>query len=352
MIQSDIKSFRIAGIAAAVPKARHAVHELEKTFGSATSERLIAATGVFERRIASDDVCTTDLCLEAARRLLATLNWSPGSVGGIVFVSQTPDYRLPASACLLQHQLNLSKSCVAYDVNLGCSGYVYGLWLAAQATQFGVARILLCVGDTISKLVNSSDRATAALFGDCGTVTAIEYCDGANGLAFCLGTDGSGWQQLFVEAGGLRNGPSIGKSDGEVSGLGIDKRKQSLHMDGAEVFAFTQSTVPSLIAEMLAFSGLEIVNVDAFVLHQASKFMIDSICRRCGIDSSKVPLSLDSFGNTSSASIPLTIAHQLNRQLSTRKLTMVFAGFGVGWSWAAAAGATGPFPVLPVIEIP
>jgi 3-oxoacyl-[acyl-carrier-protein] synthase III len=352
MITATITGARIAGIASAVPAQTRSVADLESLFGKEESAKVAKSTGVHSRRVAREGQCTSDLCFEATNKLLGELGWEPSSIQAVIFVSQTPDYRLPATACSLHGRLGLSKSCAALDVNLGCSGFVYGLWMAAQFISASkLQRVLLLTGDTSTSFASEKDRATAPIFSDAGTATALESSPETK-MSFALGTDGSGEQQLCVPVGGFRrpHGADTGVSTEQENGNW--RSPENLYMNGSEVFAFTLREVPNLVTEILRQSGWDKSVVDYFVFHQANKFMLDYLTKKSGIDAAKAPLSLHDYGNTSSASIPLTVSARLGDKLSepeTRKV--VFAGFGVGWSWGACATEISSLILPPVLEV-
>jgi len=347
MRSGSITGVRIAGLSAAVPESVRSPVEDDAVFGPDTAEKIRRVSGVIRRHVTLEGLCTSDLCFVAGESLLDGLKWERSSVDALIFVTQTPDYFLPATGCMLQNRLGLARTCAAFDVNLGCSGYVYGLWLAsALISGGGVRRILLLVGDTVSRIVSPEDRSTAMLFGDAGTATAIEAGDADEGMIFELGTDGRGRDKLIVPAGAFR------EPHNEMTGLrskceGDNLRsREDLYMDGSEVFAFSIREVIPLIRSVQSRAGWSTDSVDALVLHQANLFMLQHIAKRTGFPWEKVPSTLESFGNTSSASIPLTMIVSLGQRLRTDSLKLLLAGFGVGWSWGAAALTCDPMAVL------
>lgn len=341
-----INGVRLAGIAACVPGERSPV---QGGAGPAPPEltKVIANTGVRARHLAPSNVCTSDLCATAAERILARLGWEKSSIDLLIFVTQTPDYVLPATACALHGRLGLAKSCAAFDVNLGCSGFVYGLSIVAAHIQAGAAtRALLLVGDTISKVVSPEDRSVAYLFGDAGTATAIERKSGAAPIVFCNGSDGQGSEHLQIPAGMFRTRSSDATRVTRPRESGNLRSEEQLYMNGAEIFNFTIREVPVLVSGVLKAAGWREEEVDAFVLHQANRFMLDYLSKRMKLPPERVVLALEDFGNTSSASIPLAICDRLHERLQQSPAKLLLAGFGVGFSWSAAAV---PFD-CPVIE--
>lgn len=336
MTEATISGVRVAGIASAVPAKRVGVEEGVRTFGE-EALKIGEATGIRARRVADKATCTSDLCFVSAQRLLQSLEWDPQSVGALVFVSQTPDYLLPATSCILQARLNLPKTCVAFDVNLGCSGYVYGLWIASSLMRAsGLKRVLLLAGDTMTRLVSPDDRSTALIFGDAGTATALEASAADATASFSLGADGGGQESLIVREGGFRN-PRRGSP--------------RLHMDGPEVFAFTSREVVPSIRAAVAAAGWTLESVDSVVLHQANQFLVQHLAKKLKLPPSKVPIAMDGFGNTSVASIPLALTTHVGERLRRESLRVVLSGFGVGWSWGAVACSMGPIVVPELVEL-
>lgn len=334
-----ISGLRIAAIASAVPQLNTNCGDA-KSANHPDTDRLAKATGVKARRVASAGLCTSDLCYEAAQRALAAAEWQSTSIDALIFVTQTPDYILPATSCILHSRMGMRTSCAAFDVNQGCAGYVYGLWIAASLINAGAERVALLAGDTVTKLTSNSDFATAHLFGDAGSATLLEKSTLQRPWSFVLGTDGGGAEHIIVEKGGCRV-PHNGKLDSS----------SSLAMNGAEVFSFTLAAVPSLYQAVLAEQGWDGEAVHSIVMHQANSFMLNHLRNKIGARPDQLPTSLSEFGNTSSASIPLTICSQLGSRLERSELQAVLLGFGVGFSWAGAALSIGPFRCPPIAEV-
>lgn len=353
MVKAVIEGVRIAGLRTAVPTRRHSFMEDPRPFTAPEAEKLYASTGVHGRRVAPPHMCASDMCLAAAEGLLAQLGWEPASVEVLVFVTQGPDYVLPATACLLQRRLGLPTTCAAFDVTLGCSGFVYGLWIASRLLGRDSARraLVLC-GDTSSHHLIPDDRSTRPLFGDAGAAAALEVAADASPIHAVFGTDGSGAPHITMKAGGRRDPlipPLSPHSPEERERLFRDAR---LHLNGPEVFAFTLRAVPPLVRAILDHAGLGIEAMDQVVLHQANRFMLDHLRRKTGIPEDKFLVDLHDFGNTSSASIPLAVCHRLGPPLAASTLKLLFAGFGVGWSWGAMIADVGPIPEPTVVDIP
>lgn len=331
---------RVAGVVACVPPLRVTNERFVERFGDGVAE-VTKMTGVEQRHWVEDDVTTSDLCRAAGERLLAGLDWAADTVDALIFISQTPDYRLPATAASLQARMGLRPGVIAFDVNLGCSAYPYGLWLATMMVSTGAARrVLLAVGDTSSRVVDPSDRATALLFGDAGTVTAIEASDDAAPAAFVLGSDGRGADNLIIPKGAFRVADHASPNDPE-----------KLFMDGGEIFAFTLKAVPPLVADTLALSDTSLDDYDGFLFHQANTFMIRHLAKKSKLPAEKVPININRYGNTSSATIPLLIADDLAPRLREESLRLALFGFGVGYSWASASIQVGPLACVETIVL-
>ena len=333
---------RIAGLVSCLPPRRIENRHFTERFGAKLDD-VVKMTGVQTRYWVEDGTTTSDLCARAADELLDRLSWDRASVDGIIFVSQTPDYRLPATACVLQARLNLRPGIVAFDVPLGCSGYPYGLWLAMMVIQSGAARrILLAVGDTSSVMSDPEDRATSPLFGDAASVTAIE-ADGESEAVHILGTDGRGAENLIVPKGASRSCAGHAKFS--------DHPADTLYMDGGEVFNFTLKAVPALVRDTAAAAGETIDTYDAFAFHQANAFMLKHIIKKTKIAPERAPINIDRYGNTSSASIPLVLTTDLASALSERPMRLALVGFGVGYSWSSTTLTAGPLACATTVTL-
>lgn len=335
----SVAGSRIAGVVSCVPARVIDNTAFRERFGDKAAD-IEKMTGVIERRWTDATTTTADLCQQAADRLLDQLGWERSSVDALFFVTQTPDYRLPATACALQGRLGLGSQVIAFDVNLGCSGYPYGLWLAMTTVASGAARrVLLLVGDTITKTVDAEDRSTAMLFGDAGTATAIEV-DATGTAHFVLGTDGSGERRLIIAEGAYRTPP-----EEDPQGPKAD----ALYMDGGAIFNFTLATVPPLVADTVGRAG-GVDRFDAFLFHQANAFMLRHLAKKSKLPAEKVPVNIDRFGNTSSATIPLLMTTDLAERLRAAPARLGMFGFGVGFSWGSADIIVGPLACAETIE--
>ncbi len=331
MSLSRIGGFRIAGIATCVPPQIADNADCAERYGAAEVRKVVAMAGIRQRRVAADNVTSVDLCHQAAKDLLDRLGWSPDSITGLIFVTQSPDYFLPSSSCVLQHRLGLSADCAAFDVGLGCSGYPYGVYLAASMLRAGgQQRILLLHGETPSKFITADDHATTLLFSDAGSATAIESASDAADSYFALHTDGAGAQQLMIRGGGFRDR------------FPENARHLHLEMDGAAIFNFTVKRVPELIEETLGFAGLGVTDIDAYAFHQSNRFIMLHIAKKCGLPEDRVPLILENYGNSGGPSVPLVLTQSLGAAMekaracgSNQPLRVMMLGYGVGLSWGS-----------------
>jgi 3-oxoacyl-[acyl-carrier-protein] synthase-3 len=330
---------RVAGIACTFPKQEVTTGDTATRLGS-DAKRVVAMTGIESRRVAPPDLCASDLCADAAERLLADLSWDKSSISALIFLSQTPDYILPATACILQKRLGLSKSCLCFDVNMGCSGYVYGLMVAMSLAESGIGRVLLLVGDTSNRICSEDDKSVAFLFGDAGSATAVET--GGAKATFILGTDGGGAEHLIIRGGQCRQRMTPELCARFEAESGNTRSAQELYMNGSEVLSFALREVPLLFIDLQQESGEKKENFDAVVMHQANQFMLDALGRKMGVAKERIPSSVCHFGNTSCASIPVTMSTCLRGQLESSSQKLALLGFGVGWSWGGCVLEIGP----------
>ncbi|MBX3739280.1 MAG: ketoacyl-ACP synthase III [Candidatus Didemnitutus sp.] len=307
-------------------------------------ERLRNLVGIHSRHVAPPGVTTLDLCESAARCLLAGAGVAADSLDAVVCVTQTPDHWQPCNANLLHGRLGLTKSAAAFDINQGCSGWVYGLYLAYGMVQAGgCRRVLLLAGDTVTQTINPRDRAVVPLFGDAGTATLIERTGSEDSSWFSLHSDGKGHSAICIPAGGHRLPSSAATAVEATDADGNVRAPDDLFMNGIEVFNFTLREEPLAVRELLEFSGHAVESIDAFVFHQANRFILSNLAKRIKAPLEKVPWrTAERFGNQSSASVPAAICDALGSQVSGRSLKVLCSGFGVGLSWASCVLSLGP----------
>lgn len=334
MSRSSIEGFRIAGVSTCVPP--HAVDNFDASLGFDPEEvrKVVAMAGVRERRVVAPGVTAADLCFEAAEQLIECLGWPRDSITGLIFVTQSPDYFLPSTSCVLHQWLGLSDECAAFDMGLGCSGYPYGLYLAATMLKGGGhQRILMLHGETPSLFVGADDQATRLLFGDAGSATALELAPQAAAGHFALHTDGSGHAGLIIRGGAFRDRQPA------------NPRDAALHMDGAGIFSFTIKRVPQLIRDALELSGRSVDEIDSYLFHQSNRFIMKHLIKKAGLPDARVPMTIEHMGNCGGPSVAVTMTQMLPAQRE-RDLTAMLLGYGVGLSWGAAVVGIDPEALL------
>jgi len=351
MAYLSFPNVELRGISACVPKI---VDDNRTTRLIPDEERdnLIETTGVVQKRITPPHLCSSDLCYKAADKLIEDLGWDRSTIEALVFVTQTPDYIVPSTACILQEKLGLSKECIAFDANLGCSGWVYGMNIVASFVSNGsVKRALLLCGDTVTRTQSNRDKTSFPLFGDAGSSSAVEYCENASGFKFHLGTDGSGYDAILIPDGGFRN--PVTEDSLKFIDYGEGKVMTGLHarMDGMSVFSFAISKAPKSIKGLCEKYGIDIATVDFFALHQANKIICETIRKKLKVDVNRVPYSLDLFGNSASATIPVTLVSKKRHELQNTKQKFIGCGFGVGLSWGSVYLESERICVPELIEI-
>jgi 3-oxoacyl-[acyl-carrier-protein] synthase III len=308
-------------------------NDLAAEFVDWSVDKIEAKTGIAERHIAGVDEFASDMAVKAAEKLFAD-GLEKEEIDALLLCTQSPDYYLPTTACLLQDRLGLQTSIAAFDFNLGCSGFVYGLGLAtAMITSGQATKVLLLTADTYSKFIHPADRSVRTLFGDAATASVVEAQEGDSPISFIYGTDGSGGMNLIVPCGGLR---SPRKESAEVfTDDGGNKRTLNhLYMNGPEIFNFTLRVVPETVSKLLIKSGLNLDEIDLFVFHQANRYMLEHLRKRLGIASEKFVISMQNCGNTVSCTIPIALKGAEQSGRLQRGMKVMLLGFGVGYSWA------------------
>lgn len=346
MPKATFQHARIAGIDVCPGPVVRRLEEDAAGWGAdaAQVDKLRRAVGVETRWIAPPGVTTLDLCERSARRLLAGGGWAAGALDGVICVTQCPDHFQPCNANILHGRLGLPKGAAAFDVNQGCSGWVYGLYLGCLMVEAGgCERVLLVAGDTVTQSLHPGDRTVVPLFGDAGSATLIERTDAASPAWFSLCSDGRGWDAITIPAGGYRQ-PRTAETG--VATLGEDGSRRSaddLFMNGIEVFNFTLREEPRAVQDLLTYAGRTLEAVDHLVFHQANRIILQTLALRLKVPMSKVPCrTLADYGNQSSASIPATLCHDLGERLREAPRTVLCSGFGVGLSWASCLLTLGP----------
>jgi len=308
--------------------------QINKSHPEWAVDKISQKTGIFKRHIASEKEFASDMAFNAALKLIEEYEIDKNQIDFILYCTQSPDYFLPTTACILQNKLGLSTSCGALDFNLGCSGYVYGLALAKGLIQSKIAKnILLITSETYSKFINKNDKSNKTIFGDAASATLVSKNIGLYKIRdFELGTDGEGAENLIVRNGGIKYKDVIGKDEYNEEGQYF-RNDSNLYMNGGEIFSFTSHAVPKLIEKVLNKNGVLFNKVDYFLFHQANKYMLDFIRKKIEIPQDKFIYYLENVGNTVSNTIPIALKEEgINKDL---RGVIVLAGFGVGYSWGA-----------------
>lgn len=346
-----IRNVALKGLATVVPKEIESIINLE-CFSEGEGEKVSQVTGIIERRVAPENMVCSDYCVIAAERLIDSLKWEKDSVDVIVYVPLARDYNEPNTANILQSKIGLSIECMAIDMPMACSGYIYGLSVLASILQNGnLKRGLLFVGDTQSKMISRFDKTLWPINGDSASVTALEFDVNVDPMSFILRSDGSGYEALIAPASGVREYPTAKSFEMETVADGIIRSRNNIQMDGMAVFNFAIRQPYKAISDLCEREGIDISCVDYLLLHQANRMIDEKIRKKLKLPEDKVPYSLDEYGNSSSGTIPMTMSARLRRPLEDKKLNLILCGFGAGLSWGAAHITTDKIKVLPIIEI-
>lgn len=346
MINCLISNIKIAGISCVLPNQKIDAMNRVDTFGEEAVNKIIKKTGVKSIYKSLLEQTASDLAFVAAQKLIESNNIDPDSIGALILVTQTPDYRLPATACVLQHRLGISEDCICFDINLGCSGYVNGLYtISALMKNANIDRALLLVAETPTKRISPLDRSLSMIFGDCGTATLLEADEKAEDMTFSFKTFGERFKKIIVPAGGWRN---LNASSKRVEwGDGNIRSDYDTYMNGQDVFSFTITEVPTYIQGFMDYLKVEESSYDYFILHQANDYILRQIAKKLKTNVSRVPISMEKYGNTSSTSIPLLLSFLKEKNVAGIKKCLM-SGFGVGLSWAATDLTIDFDNVLPV----
>jgi 3-oxoacyl-[acyl-carrier-protein] synthase-3 len=344
MAFATLNNVRFAGLATCVPSGIVSNTEDCPPELRSERERLVRNIGIHQRRLCKPWQCFSDLAFEAAEQLIAKLDWKREEIDAVICVTQSPDYLIPATAIILQDRLKLSHSTIAFDVNLGCSGYPFGLHLMGAMVATGaVKKGLLLVGD-------KSGTMDDPLFSDAGTATALEFSDGAPPMYFDLNSDGSGYKAIMMPIGGHREPTGIHHLVARKEPDGKWKREYDLVLDGPAVLSFSTQQVPPAVRRLLELSGNTSEDIDYFVFHQANRMINETIRRKLQLPVEKVPSTLHDFGNTSGASLPVTMTARLREALASGRKRLLLSGFGIGLSWGSCVMDIEGAELLPLIE--
>lgn len=306
--------------------------QLSKLFPEWTTEKIASKVGISQRHIAAPDQTAGDMAFMAAKKLFSEHNIDVASIDFLILCTQNADYNMPATACILQDKLGLPTSCGAFDIDLGCSGFVYGLAVAKGLVDAHIAKnVLLLTADTLTKHVHPEDKGNLTIFGDAATATLISDTGKAEILNFSLGTDGSGWDNLIVKTAYARNPEKTGIVNYDESGNPYSD--DYFHMNGKAVFDFTSESVPPMVEDALSKNKLSMDDISLFVFHQANKYMINYLRKILEIPKDNFYVYMEKVGNTVASSIPIALYHAEKEQKASGDV--LIAGFGVGFSWGA-----------------
>lgn len=350
MIQSNFNNIKVAGISTAVPKNKEVlIEKYPSIFGEDAVTQFSKTTGVLERRVALEEQTSSDLAFVAARTLLDNKHINKQEIGVCIYVTQTPDYRIPATACVLHKRLGLSKDCIVFDVNLGCSGYVYGLQIVNSLMQTINCKYgLLLVGDTSNKGIAPEDKTSVMLFGDSGSATLLEKVENAPVMTTAYKTDGEGFKAIIIPAGAYRNREA--SHERVMWADGSERSDYDLYMNGVDVFTFTINEVPDLINKVIEENNMDKEAFDCYAFHQANCYILKQLVKRAKLPKDKMHISMDRFGNTSVTSIPLTLCDKYGNESLEAEKNIFSCGFGIGLSWGVACFTVNQVDVLPIIE--
>lgn len=342
----------ISALSAAIPRTVINNYEYTQYFPEEQVKDVVDKIGVFERRFVDETTCSSDLCYAAAEKLIADNEINREEIDLLVFLSQTPDYRMPATSILLQDRLGLPHSTIAFDITLGCSGFIYGLSVIyALMQQKGLRKALFLDGETRSKVYSPKDRRSAFLFGDGGIAALIERDEKFGKSYFSLNSDGSRGDLIMIKGGGYRYPSSIETlKEKVVDEYGNIRNDEQGYMQGADVFNFVIREIPKDIKKVSEYIGFEVASLDYYIFHQANNFINSYLAKKLKLNVSKIPSTISKYGNTSSVSVPLTIVSELQGQFDTPK-RLLLSAFGVGMTWATGIITLDGCKISDIVEL-
>jgi 3-oxoacyl-[acyl-carrier-protein] synthase-3 len=331
----------VAAIEYYLPVAILKNEELAARFNDWTPEKITDKTGITERHIAGEDECASDIAVQASKKLFESHACSREDIDFLLFCTQSPDYFLPTTACVVQDRLGLRTTCGALDFNLGCSGFVYGLGLAKGLIETNQAKnVLLVTAETYSKFIHENDRSVRTIFGDGAAATLIREVQGCDETSdepigpFTYGTDGRGAKNLIVPVGGMRHRVAA-TSEARADTFGNERTSANLYMNGAEIFNFTLRSVPEAVRKLLEGMRMRLDDIDLIVFHQANRYMLDHLQKKLNIPANKFVVAMEHVGNTVSSTIPIALSDAASSGRLRDGDRVMLVGFGVGYSWAA-----------------
>lgn len=347
----NIQNVEIKGIAACVP-ANVEENKTLPVFKEGEAERVMSQTKIERKRVVKDGMTLADMFVPAFDKLIDELGWEKSSIDLLVVVTDSFEYLVPATACVLHGVLGLSESCHVFDIRQGCPGWIIGLSTMASMLSSGQFKRGILLAGEVTTLMNSPlDKETRPLFGDAATATALEYSPDAPNLLFNHGTRGADFKAIFTPAGGIKNPVTQDSLVYKEYGPNQLRRDIDCSMNGMDVFAFGMSMAPKSVNSLMETYNIDKESIDYFVFHQANGYMNEKIRKKLKIDPAKVPYSLMNFGNTASASIPLTIVTQCNKDYAVSNLKTLACAFGVGLAWGSVCFQTNKIVCPDLIEI-
>lgn len=351
MAYFKIPNIKVKGLSVTVPKLVKEIKDLP-FFAPGEAEKVIALTGIERTRYVPEGMTCSDLCYEAAVKLLDELRWNKEEIGCLIYVSLSRDYVTPPTSIILQERLGLPKTCFCLDVPLACAGYAYGMSIISTLMSMGqITKGLLLVGETTSVQISPLDKGLWPLQGDNGSATALIYDENASPIYFSSGVDGSHGEAIIMPVGGTRRPFKEGDLEMKEMEDGSWRRGVDAIMDGMSVFSFAISEPSKTIKALCEYYNLDIDTIDYLLLHQANKYIDDKICKKLKVPKEKVPYCLKDFGNTSSGSIPLSMIVKLHDKLPNEKVKVLMSGFGSGLAWGAVYMELDHIVCLPLIEV-
>jgi len=345
----NFHNIRISAVSSAVPTNVVSVDDFANRFGKDYVEKFKTSTGIKQYHKSAEHQTASDLCYAATERILNEKNIERESIGALVFVAHSTDYRRPATACVLHKRLKLSKDCVAFDINLGCSAFVYGLQVICSLMQSSnIDRALLLVGETLTKMTNPDDKSVAMLFGDGGSAVLFEKTERCSLIQGLLKSDGTGYKTIIAPGGGYRN--MNAPHDDFIWPDGNIRSLYNTIMQGEDVFSFTIRDVPRTIKEFFRITETTVDDYDCFAFHQANQFISQMLSKKLNINMEKMPLCLDRYGNPSAPAIPLVICDTYGLKQDDEDVRFLMCGFGVGLSWGVCSATINVGDIMPIIE--
>ena len=348
------KHKKISSVVSVVPKEEYRFDDEFPIFKLTPekAKRFKKMMSLDRHRIAPPDVCSSDLCMFGLKKLLDDGTLKPEEIGALIFVSQTPDYFMPPTSNVIQGKLGLHHEMICLDINQGCTGFLLGLMQAFSLLEIpAIKKVVLLCGDTCSKQMDKCNRISYPLTGDAGSVAVIERSEAENPIFVDIKNDGSRHKAIMIPAGAFRTPSSLETLKLHEVEEGLVQNQEQIHMDGAAIFNFTMEDVPPQVEDILAFSGDTRESIEFFLFHQPNPFILTQMADKMKIPQSKLLNNIVSlYGNCSSVTIPLLIAHNYREQLQSGTHRVCFAGFGVGLTWISMVMDLGPLTACKILE--